>query len=70
MVGPVAQPLGRGSGVVVDAADGGRRRKGDVALMRGYCLTSLALIGAHPTLPEAIMEAAHAVHGKSVHVAR
>jgi dihydrolipoamide dehydrogenase len=29
-----------------------------------------ATIHPHPTLPEAIMEAAHALHGKSVHVAR
>jgi dihydrolipoamide dehydrogenase len=27
-------------------------------------------IHAHPTLAEAVMEAAHDVHGESVHVAR
>jgi dihydrolipoamide dehydrogenase len=27
-------------------------------------------IHAHPTIAEAVMEAAHAVHGESVHIAR
>jgi dihydrolipoamide dehydrogenase len=45
--------------------------EGALALEAGLRVEDLgAVIHPHPTLPEAIMEAAHAVHGKSVHIAR
>ncbi len=45
--------------------------EGALALEAGLRVEDLgSVIHPHPTLPEAIMEAAHALHGKSVHVAR
>jgi dihydrolipoamide dehydrogenase len=42
-----------------------------VALQAGMTVTKLGeTIHAHPTLAEAVMEAAHDVHGESVHIAR
>ena len=42
-----------------------------VALQNGLTVRQLGdTIHAHPTLAEAVMEAAHDVHGESVHVAR
>jgi dihydrolipoamide dehydrogenase len=42
-----------------------------VALQAGLTVTKLGeTIHAHPTLAEAVMEAAHDVHGESVHIAR
>jgi dihydrolipoamide dehydrogenase len=42
-----------------------------VALQNGLTVRQLGgAIHAHPTLAEAVMEAAHDVHGESVHVAR
>ena len=45
--------------------------EGAIALEAGLRVEDLGgTIHPHPTLPEAIMEAAHALHGKSVHVVR
>jgi dihydrolipoamide dehydrogenase len=45
--------------------------EGALALEAGLRVEDLGgTIHPHPTLPEAIMEAAHALHGKSVHVVR
>ena len=45
--------------------------EGALALEAGLRVEDLGgTIHPHPTLPEAIMEAAHALHGKSVHIAR
>jgi dihydrolipoamide dehydrogenase len=45
--------------------------EGALALEAGLRVEDLgATIHPHPTLPEAIMEAAHAVHGKSVHIVK
>jgi dihydrolipoamide dehydrogenase len=45
--------------------------EGALALEAGLRVEDLGgTIHPHPTLPEAIMEAAHALHGKSVHVAK
>jgi dihydrolipoamide dehydrogenase len=45
--------------------------EGALALEAGLRAEDLgAVIHPHPTLPEAIMEAAHALHGKSAHIAR
>jgi dihydrolipoamide dehydrogenase len=42
-----------------------------VALQAGMTVTKVGeTIHAHPTLAEAVMEAAHDVHGESVHIAR
>jgi dihydrolipoamide dehydrogenase len=42
-----------------------------IALHNGLTVRQLGnVIHAHPTLAEAVMEAAHDVHGESVHVAR
>jgi dihydrolipoamide dehydrogenase len=45
--------------------------EGALALEAGLRVEDVGgTIHPHPTLPEAIMEAAHALHGKSVHIAR
>ena len=45
--------------------------EGALALEAGLRVEDIGgTIHPHPTLPEAIMEAAHAVHGKSVHIVR
>jgi dihydrolipoamide dehydrogenase len=45
--------------------------EGALAIEAGLRVEDLGgTIHPHPTLPEAIMEAAHAVHGKSVHIVR
>lgn len=45
--------------------------EGALALEAGLRVEDIGgTIHPHPTLPEAIMEAAHALHGKSVHIAR
>jgi len=42
-----------------------------VALQNGLTVKQVGgTIHAHPTLSEAVMEAAHDLHGESVHVAR
>ena len=45
--------------------------EGALALEAGLRVEDIGgTIHPHPTLPEAIMEAAHALHGKSVHIAK
>ena len=45
--------------------------EGALAIEAGLRVEDIgSTIHPHPTLPEAIMEAAHALHGKSVHIAR